>query len=205
MEGDCRRSRPLASRTTRAGAVAVSLSGSWPWQRCSNGASCQAPVVRGLPQGDGKTIRCWATAGRCNRSRAPARRPIAAVATGTLGMTNRTGVCCARWSVCRRSAARPSLPGRPTRGVATSVPTDLPPPRGSRVLCSAVRSRVEEPNDNPDRKPRSCPNMPTADTPNDAQCAQFLRIRSVRAAPCDYGSGGRGFESLPARNSDPAS
>jgi hypothetical protein len=41
--------------------------------------------------------------------------------------------------------------------------------------------------------------MPTADTLNDAQFALFARIRSVRVAPCDYGSEGRGFESLPAR------
>jgi hypothetical protein len=47
--------------------------------------------------------------------------------------------------------------------------------------------------------------MPTMETLNAAQRAQFAGIRSVRVDPCDYGSGGRGFESLPARNTDPAS
>jgi hypothetical protein len=45
--------------------------------------------------------------------------------------------------------------------------------------------------------------MPTVDTLNDTQRAQFAHTRSVD--PGDYGSGGRGFESLPARNTDPAS
>jgi hypothetical protein len=40
----------------------------------------------------------------------------------------------------------------------------------------------------------------TVDTLYDALFAQFVRIRSVSARTCDYGSGGRGFESLPARN-----
>jgi hypothetical protein len=57
----------------------------------------------------------------------------------------------------------------------------------------------------PDCKPRSCPIMPTVDTLNTARCVQFARIRSVAVEPGDYGSGGRGFESLPARNTDPAS
>ncbi|TVR18734.1 MAG: hypothetical protein EA387_14245 [Nitriliruptor sp.] len=41
--------------------------------------------------------------------------------------------------------------------------------------------------------------MPTIHTLNDALLAQFAEIRSVRVKPCDDGSGGWGFESLPAR------
>jgi hypothetical protein len=48
-------------------------------------------------------------------------------------------------------------------------------------------------------EPRSCPNEPTLYTLNDALFAQFAGIRSVTVKTCDYGSGGRGFESLPAR------
>ena len=48
-------------------------------------------------------------------------------------------------------------------------------------------------------EPRSCPNEPTVYTFNDALFAQFAGIRSVPVKTCDYGSGGRGFESLPAR------
>jgi len=51
--------------------------------------------------------------------------------------------------------------------------------------------------ENPD--PRPNPIVPTLDTLNDAQFAQFAGIRWVREETCDYGSGGRGFESLPAR------
>ena len=40
--------------------------------------------------------------------------------------------------------------------------------------------------------------MPTADTLNDAQFAQFARIRPVRVAPCDYELVGRFLsENLP--------
>jgi hypothetical protein len=49
-------------------------------------------------------------------------------------------------------------------------------------------------------EPRACPNMPTVDTFDDAQRPQFARIRSARQVRANYGSGGRGFESLPARN-----
>jgi hypothetical protein len=45
--------------------------------------------------------------------------------------------------------------------------------------------------------------MPTVHT-LDAQVAQFVWIRSVEVKTCDYGSGGRGFESLPARNPKPS-
>jgi hypothetical protein len=54
-------------------------------------------------------------------------------------------------------------------------------------------------------EPRSCPNEPTVHTLNDALFAQFATIRSVAVKTCDYGSGGRGFESLPARNPNSAS
>jgi hypothetical protein len=52
---------------------------------------------------------------------------------------------------------------------------------------------------------KSCPNEPTVYTLNDAVFAQFAVIRSVAVRTCDYGSGGRGFESLPARNTSSAS
>jgi hypothetical protein len=42
--------------------------------------------------------------------------------------------------------------------------------------------------------------VPTVHTLNDALFAQFVCIRSVAVKTCDYGSGGRGFESLPARS-----
>jgi len=48
-------------------------------------------------------------------------------------------------------------------------------------------------------EPSSCPNEPTVHTLNDALFAQFAGIRSVTVGTCDYGSGGREFESLPAR------
>ena len=57
----------------------------------------------------------------------------------------------------------------------------------------------------PNLKPRPNPIEPTLDTLNDALFAQFAGIRSVTVRTCDYGSGGRGFESLPARNTNPAS
>jgi hypothetical protein len=63
---------------------------------------------------------------------------------------------------------------------------------------------VKGPNGNPDGEPKSCPNVPTVESLNAAQCSQFAGIRSVAVPPCDYGSGGRGFESLPARNTDQA-
>ena len=53
-------------------------------------------------------------------------------------------------------------------------------------------------------EPRSNPNVPTLDTLNDAQFAQFAQIRPVAVKTGDYGSGGRGFESLPARFSNSA-
>jgi hypothetical protein len=53
-------------------------------------------------------------------------------------------------------------------------------------------------------EPRSRPNEPTVYTLSHALFAQFARIRSVTVKTCDYGSGGRGFESLPARNTEPA-
>ena len=65
-------------------------------------------------------------------------------------------------------------------------------------------SKVRGPSGSPDPEPRSNPNVPTLDTLNDAQFAQFACIRSVAVARCDYGSGGRGFESLPARFTDSA-
>jgi len=43
------------------------------------------------------------------------------------------------------------------------------------------------------------PIVPTLDALNDVRSGQFARIRSVPAGRCDYGSGGRRFESLPAR------
>jgi hypothetical protein len=46
--------------------------------------------------------------------------------------------------------------------------------------------------------------MPTAHIPNDALFAQFACIRSLVAKTCDDGSGGRGFESLPARKPNSA-
>ena len=55
-----------------------------------------------------------------------------------------------------------------------------------------------------DPEPRSNPNVPTLDTLNDALFAQFAEIRSVAVETGDYGSGGRGFESLPARFADSA-
>jgi hypothetical protein len=42
--------------------------------------------------------------------------------------------------------------------------------------------------------------MPTGHTLSEAQRAQFAVIRSVAVEPGDHGSGGRGFESLPARS-----
>ena len=51
----------------------------------------------------------------------------------------------------------------------------------------------------------SNPNVPTLDTLNDVLFAQVAHIRPVAVKMGDYGSGGRGFESLPARNTDPAS
>ena len=63
---------------------------------------------------------------------------------------------------------------------------------------------VQSPAGNPDPEPRSNPNVPTLDTLNDAQFAQFACIRPVAVKTGDYGSGGRGFESLPARFSDSA-
>jgi hypothetical protein len=51
--------------------------------------------------------------------------------------------------------------------------------------------------------PTSCPNVPTVNCLNDAPFAQFAVIRSVPVRTCDYGSGGRGFESLPARDTQP--
>ena len=48
-------------------------------------------------------------------------------------------------------------------------------------------------------EPRSNPKVPTLDTLNDAQFAQFAKIRSISVTMGDYESGGRGFESLPAR------
>jgi hypothetical protein len=48
-------------------------------------------------------------------------------------------------------------------------------------------------------EPRPCPSEPTVHTLNDALSAQFATSRSVAVKTCDYGSGGRGFESLPAR------
>ena len=67
--------------------------------------------------------------------------------------------------------------------------------------CSpAVRQlRSGSPAATPDPEPRSNPNVPTLDTLNDARFAQFACIRSVAVETCDYGSEGRGFESLPAR------
>ena len=65
-------------------------------------------------------------------------------------------------------------------------------------------SKVRGPNGRPDPGPRSNPNVPTLDTLNDAQFAQFAGIRSVAVKTGDYGSGGRGFESLPARFTDSA-
>jgi hypothetical protein len=54
-------------------------------------------------------------------------------------------------------------------------------------------------------EPRACPNLPTADTLYDVQRAQFGEIRPVAVERGDYGSGGRGFESLPAREPNAAS
>jgi hypothetical protein len=71
------------------------------------------------------------------------------------------------------------------------------PPIPTRISIKAHRD--------PDPEPRSCPSEPTVHTLNDALFAQFAGIRSVAVKTCDYGSGGRGFGSLPARNTDPAS
>ena len=59
-------------------------------------------------------------------------------------------------------------------------------------------------SENPDPKPRSCPNEPIVHALDDALFAQFAAIRSVAVRTCDYGSGGRGFESLPARKPNSA-
>ena len=50
----------------------------------------------------------------------------------------------------------------------------------------------------------SNPNAPTVHTLNDVLFAQFAGIRSISVGTGDYGSGGRGFESLPARFTDSA-
>ena len=66
------------------------------------------------------------------------------------------------------------------------------------AIVGPETTRIDEPGS----EPRSCPNGPTVHTLNDALFAQFATIRSVAVKTCDYGSGGRGFESLPARFSD---
>ena len=68
----------------------------------------------------------------------------------------------------------------------------------------AVAGPGQSSSGNLQREPRSNPNVPTFHTLNDDLFAQFARIRSVAVETCDYGSGGRGFESLPARFTDPA-
>ncbi len=68
------------------------------------------------------------------------------------------------------------------------------------AIVGPETTRIDEPGP----EPRSCPNGPTVHTLNDALFAQFATIRSVAVKTCDYGSGGRGFESLPARLSDSA-
>ena len=60
-------------------------------------------------------------------------------------------------------------------------------------------SSLKGPNGSPDHEPRSNPNVPTLDALNDVRSAQFAQIRSISVSRGDYGSGGRGFESLPAR------
>ncbi len=78
----------------------------------------------------------------------------------------------------------------------------LPPP----VALEGQRDTLSEVNDRLRSAPqtKSCPNEPTVHTVNDALFAQFACIRSFSVRTCDYGSGGRGFESLPARNSNSA-
>ena len=70
-----------------------------------------------------------------------------------------------------------------------------PLPFAIEAIVGPETTRIEEPGP----EPRSCPNEPTVHTLNDALFAQFAAIRSVAVKTCDYGSGGRGFESLPAR------
>jgi hypothetical protein len=63
------------------------------------------------------------------------------------------------------------------------------------AIVRSVTARIGEAGP----EPRSCPNEPTVHTLNDALFAQFPAIHSVKVKTCDYGSGGRGFESLPKR------
>ena len=63
----------------------------------------------------------------------------------------------------------------------------------------AVAGPGQSSSGNLQREPRSNPNVPTFHTLNDGLFAQFACSRSVAVKTGDYGSGGRGFESLPAR------
>ena len=65
--------------------------------------------------------------------------------------------------------------------------------------AARATSRVEVITREPGFRATSCPDVPTVYTLNDALFAQFAVIRSVAVRTWDYGSGGRGFESLPAR------
>jgi hypothetical protein len=163
--------------------------------RWKPGGGLRATPLRHSKRGRGSGVRAAAAGRGC-------RLQFRAVTTSPEWRTSGDSEAgCLRSGLLSRlrpsPASKVSLP-------AASARTNSPrgSPNGSSDVCRLAHDAsklVLIATWTPDPKPRSCPNEPTVHTLNDAQFAQFAPVRSVTVGTCDYGSGGRGFESLPER------